>query len=85
MYRCARSAIRIGIDMAIMVRTLRNQNCTPRDSNEPEMNIGMVIAFLLLMTSENNSSFQVKAKIIKAVADKAGAQRGRAILEKVVK
>jgi len=49
------------------------------------MNIGMVIAFLLLMTSENNSSFQVKAKIIKAVADKAGAQRGRAILEKVVK
>ena len=70
--------------MAIIVRTLRNQNWTPRDSNEPEMNIGMVIAFLLLMTSENNNSFQVNAKIIKAVADKAGAQRGRAILEKVL-
>ena len=59
-----------------------NQNCTPRVSTAPAMWAGIILVWVMPSEELNRNSFQVKAKMIMAVAAAAGAASGRAMRRK---
>jgi hypothetical protein len=64
--------------MAISALVAMNQNWTPRVSTAPAMCAGIILVWVMPSEELNRNSFQVKVKLIMAVAAAAGAANGRA-------